>query len=377
MKITGLITEYNPFHFGHEYHLKKARELTGADAVIAVMSGDFTQRGLPAFTDKYARAKMALKSGVDAVIELPALYSLSSAEGFAKGAVDILAGLGADTIVYGCEDETADLKGIADICLNEPAEYKAVLNQQLKAGASFPAARLKALTSVYGDKAECIASPNAILAVEYEKAILKGGYDIKTIAINRQGDSFYKSGENIRAALLGGSEDIKMLLPQASIEEIAYAMEPDDFSGFLNYKLLTIDKEALTKYLDVTEDIAARIYKHRGKGLSFSELTKQASSKNYTASRIRRCLMHILLDITSCDAPIYARVLGARKDSDVLAELKSKSSIPFITKPADAPADILHAIEQNNKATLIYNQAVYDKYGIKLSDDFHAGFIAL
>ena len=152
MKIVGLITEYNPFHNGHQYHIEKAKEVTGADTAIAIMTGDYVQRGTPAIMPKYIRAEMALKCGVGAVFELPVCYSTGSAELFAMGAVSFLDSLGiVDSICFGSECNDLDgLQKIADILYEEPEEYKSLLQNGLKNGHTFPAARQEALAAYMG-----------------------------------------------------------------------------------------------------------------------------------------------------------------------------------------------------------------------------------
>ena len=177
MKTVGLITEYNPFHKGHLYHLNKAKELTGADRVIVVMSGDFVQRGVPAITDKFTRAHMALAEGADLVLELPCIYATASAEFFALGAVSLLTKLGCvDYLCFGSEGgDISLLSYVADFLLIEPVEYQTALKAYLQSGKSYPAARLSALSDTWKEDVTAIenilAAPNNILALEYLKAL--------------------------------------------------------------------------------------------------------------------------------------------------------------------------------------------------------------
>lgn len=192
MKAVGLITEYNPFHNGHLYHLNKAMELTGADVSIAVMSGDFVQRGEPAILDKYARASMALNSGVNLVVELPVNYAVSSAESFADGAVKVLHYIKADSIAFGSESGDIDglLKVAHILCDNEEMLYKEI-SKYTSSGMSYAAARQKVVGLLTdADTAAVLSSSNNILAVEYLKAIIKHNYDIKPYTVQRQGDGY-------------------------------------------------------------------------------------------------------------------------------------------------------------------------------------------
>ena len=192
MKAVGLVTEYNPFHNGHLYHLNKAMELTGADISVAVMSGDFVQRGEPAVLDKYTRASMALNSGVNLVIELPVNYAVSSAESFAAGALKVLDYIKADSIAFGSESGDIErLSKLAHIlCDNEDTLYKEI-SKYTANGISYAAARQKVVEKLTDkDTAEMLTSSNNILAVEYLKAIIKNNYAIKPYTVQRQGDSY-------------------------------------------------------------------------------------------------------------------------------------------------------------------------------------------
>lgn len=192
MKAVGLVTEYNPFHNGHLYHLNKAMELTGADISVAVMSGDFVQRGEPAVLDKYVRASMALNSGVNLVVELPVNYAVSSAESFAVGALKVLDYIKADSIAFGSESGDIErLSKLAHIlCDNEDALYKEI-SKYTANGISYAAARQKTVEKLTDkDTAAMLTSSNNILAVEYLKAIIKNDYAIKSYTIKRQGDSY-------------------------------------------------------------------------------------------------------------------------------------------------------------------------------------------
>ena len=181
MKVVGLITEYNPFHNGHQFHIEQAKLITDADAVIVVMSGDFVQRGEPAIMPKHLRAEAALKCNADLVIELPFCYATESAEQFAIGAVSIFEKLGiVDSICFGSEcGDIQSLTEIAQILSNESDEYKASLQKQLRTGDSFPVAREKAMKELFPDKnyGQILSEPNNILGIEYIKALLKLGAD--------------------------------------------------------------------------------------------------------------------------------------------------------------------------------------------------------
>ena len=192
MKAVGLVTEYNPFHNGHLYHLNKAMELTGADISVAVMSGDFVQRGEPAVIDKYTRASMALNSGVNLVVELPVNYAVSSAENFAAGALKVLDYIKVDSIAFG--SESGDIERLSKLahvlCDNEDTLYKEI-SKYTANGISYAAARQKVVEKLTDkDTAAMLTSSNNILAVEYLKAVIKNNYAIKPYTVQRQGDSY-------------------------------------------------------------------------------------------------------------------------------------------------------------------------------------------
>ena len=380
MRVAGITAEYNPFHNGHVYHLQKTRELTGADAVVAVMSGSWVQRGVPAAVDKYRRTRMALEAGVDLVLELPVKYATGSAEAFASGAVSILHDLGVVTdIVYGCEasaDEMPLIRELAELLVSEPEDYRTLLQDGLRTGMNFPAARQAALEQVLPSAAHLLSTPNNILAVEYEKALLRLGSDIHTAGIQRNDSGYHVTGSAIREALrTGDRSQLASQLPAASLAQLDYYMDADDLSSALAYRLLTVPQDELTGYQDVTPEIAARISRHCADDHGFSQLTERISARNIPAAHVRRALLHILLGLRAdTPEPGFIRVLGFRKDSALLHYIKQSSSRPLMSKLADAPAGSWDADE---RASHIYNRLVYDRTGLRLPDEYHAGPVIL
>lgn len=361
MKIVGLITEYNPFHKGHEYHIEEALRMTGADKAIVVMSGDFVQRGEPAIMPKHHRAKMALEFGVSLVLELPIRYATGSAEYFATGAVDLLHQLGCvDYLCFGSEcGDIAKLESIASVLLQEPREYKTSLANHLKLGVSFPKARQLALEEYsvdYNIDGSILADPNNILGVEYLKALYKLNSLIKPYTIKRETNNYHdeelgaihSSATSIRKYLYEGNQKLDVLsnqLPKHVFDIMtdqykqSYPIYIQDFSLLLHHKLLTSTSQSLATYLDVTPELASRIIKHRNQFMDMEQFIELIKSKHITRSRVSRCLLHILLQIPqfelgsmSIHTP-YARVLGFRKDdSRLLTEITNTSNIPLITK---------------------------------------------
>ena len=404
MKITGLITEYNPFHNGHLYHLSAAKEVTSSEGTVAVMSGDFTQRGAPAITDKYTRAAMALEAGVDAVLELPVRYACGSAGRFAGGAVGLIEALGCvDTIVYGCEgskaatgrsdasggadgsrafrgktltdDEYGIIRRIAALFETEPDDFRELFQKGLREGLGYPAARAAAAKGLIPGAEDILSGPNNILAIEYEKALIAGGGRVRGVALRRNDSGYFESGSQIRRAIdeLGGGDALLNLMPASSAKRLDQRIETDDFSEILAYRLISLGREDLSRYEDVSQELASRIFRLRGRCFGFEEAVEELSARNIPAARARRALLHILLGMENAHGSAYGlpfiRVLGFRRDSSVMKELKAHSALPLVTKLADAPEE---AWEEDHRASLIYNQIVFDKYGSRLPDDYHA-----
>lgn len=412
MKAVGLVTEYNPFHNGHLYHLNKAMELTGADISVAVMSGDFVQRGEPAVLDKYTRTSMALNSGVNLVVELPVNYAVSSAESFAAGALKVLDYIKADSIAFGSESGNIErLSKLAHIlCDNEDTLYKEI-SKYTANGISYAAARQKVVEKLTDkDTAAMLTSSNNILAVEYLKAIIKNNYAIKPYTVQRQGDAYndtdirseYASAtalrENLKADNISEYIPVKAGLILSSNTNYIY---PDDITEVLFTRLLDIlfasnyDKnvfiENVMQYPDVSKEIAGRLYKSamdmitrtvpqgaesKDNGLfSFGSLCEHIKTKEVPLSRIKRALVRITLGLDKKHMEKYAnepyiRVLGFdKKGQEYLSYIRKTVEVPLITKTADYKEMLLDDIHAAN----IYNMIVAGKYGVKELGDFVRG----
>lgn len=371
MTVNGIIAEYNPFHNGHLNHILRSKAMTGADYTIAVMSGNYVQRGAPAVVDKFVRTKMALENGIDLVLEIPSCYSTASAEYFATAGVTLLDKLGVvNYLSFGSEDGNIEtLRRIASILTEEPPEYAELLGRYLHDGYTYPIARNNALiqyeTSLF-DATRVMESPNNILGIEYIKALTLRNSSITPITLPRDGSNYHDrymnegscgaSATAIREAIPGGG-DFSTAMPDSAymdlFEEIEQGriMDLDDFSAVMYYKLLQEKKIGYTSYFDVSKTLSDRIIKMLPEFTSFKNFIEDVKSRDRTYTRISRCLLHILLDITGIDVKSYelidyipyARVLGFRKDAEpLLTEIKYKSSIPIITKVADA-SGILYA----------------------------------
>lgn len=367
MKVVGLIAEYNPFHNGHLYHIEKAKELTGADYVVVVMSGDFVQRGTPAMIQKHIRAKMALHCGADLVLELPVNYATATAEQFAYGGVKILDSLNlVDSICFGSEcGNTSELMEIAQILVNEPAWYCAALKDNLKNGMSYPAARAAALPKY----AAILSEPNNILGIEYCKALIRLDSQIRPITIKRQGAGYhdalsrnsFASASGIREYIkrleynkISESEELTKQIPRPALLVLNKELETngftseDDLSQLLLYKLMKLQSpDDLVRYTDISEELANRIFKQRYHFQSFSQFSNLLKTKEVTHTRINRALLHFILELkTNFPDDIYGRILGFKKSSsELLSKIKKSCRIPLISK--SAAADIYLSENQN------------------------------
>lgn len=369
MKTALIVAEFNPYHNGHKYIAKKARELTGADFVIALMSGDYVQRGAPAIVDRYTRAKMALSSGIDLVIALPTRYATCSAEEYAGHALRIADSIGCvDFLFFGSEcGDIGKLSEAARILVCEPDEYKERLREYLKQGASFPKARAHALPQ-YED---LLSKPNNILGVEYIKAILRGNYKIQPKTCMRVGVSHgstgisenYASGTAIREVLSGQDLDalsvdnLSACIPDAPYELLRAEYDnnrlvyENDLTLMLASALWEADSAGgLTKYLSVSETFANAAWASRENCLSFTDYAMMLKNRSLTYTHVCRALLHIALrieknssDFTSASEmgtekipyPDFAHILGMRKEAGVLvSRMMEISRIPLIMRPA-------------------------------------------
>lgn len=390
MKVAGLITEYNPFHKGHLYHIEQTKAVTGADTVIAVMSGNFVQRGAPAIMPKRLRARCALLSGVSAVFELPVCYAVSSAEYFALGAVSLLDKLGCiDAICFGSEcGDIKILKEIAEILVSEPEAYKASLKDTLKTGLSFPVARQRALKQY----AEILSAPNNILGIEYLKALKRLNSSVEAYTIRRAGagyhdtaiDSDFSSASAIRANIDSLSairgqipEDCYSLIQDAYRQR--FPVQSNDFSLLLKARLLSETADSLACYADVNPELANRIVKCRNNFLNLEQFCRLLKTRELTYSRISRALFHILLGITRQDIDnycqaghiFYARLLGFKDaDADLLGNIKRQSQIPLITRLSQKKL-----LDSSGSAMINADIYAADLYESVVTERFQTSFI--
>lgn len=445
MNIIGIIAEYNPFHQGHAYQIQKLKELSGADYVIIAMSGNFVQRGAPALMDKYSRTRMALSCGADLVLELPALFATASAEYFAKGGVSLLNNTGIVThLGFGTEtDNLRLLSSVSGILSEEPDSYREHLHRALKTGASFPSACSLALQNYISETestdlqctaanaksvdlpssftaaseiTELLTSPNNILALEYLQALSASGSAMIPIPILRRGRGYHDttllcpdtadtqnspdkpatldfcSASAIRSYIRKGSSPIpETAMPKASYDILRNYPHPflfeDDFSTLLHYELLTNDMDALAAWGDSSPELACRLMAEREHFTDWNSFCLHMKTKNFTYARLSRLFTHMLLHIRQEDyekfsAPSYLRILGFRKSAaPLLSSLKSNSSLPMITSPADAEhllsPEAKHLLAMDLRATETYRIGLTAKGDCTLKNDYKQQIIRL
>jgi len=387
-KVLGIIGEYNPFHNGHLYHLLKSKKATSSDYTIALISGNFTQRGDTSIVDKWVKTKLALANGIDLVIELPVLYSISSAENFAEGAIKILDSLKiVDYLSFGAEVSNIDiLDDFAKVLYNEPKEYKNILQHELNKGLSFPKARENALMMYLNDVrkfANVLSCPNNILGIEYLKALKKSNSNIEPLSVKRVNSNYndknisnnFASATAIRELIRNNYiEPLKQVLPKTSFsllyEELEKGHIVKNISAFDKEILFTLRKmsvEQISELPDVSEGLEFAIKKASDSCNTVSELINIVNSKRYTQTRIQRILLYAMLGITKKDMKIskstnpYIRVLGFNTNGKKLLSEISKNNpkleiITSVKKYLDSnPNKNMQAIlEKDILATNIY-----------------------
>ncbi|NRT33542.1 putative nucleotidyltransferase [Clostridium beijerinckii] len=384
--LTGIITEYNPFHKGHEYHLINAKSDTNADGIVCVMSGNFMQRGIPAIIDKWKRAEMAIKNGVDLVLELPLVYSISSAEHFAFGSVSLLNSLGViDHLYFGSEEGNISiLEDIAKVLVSEPLRYKKLLKDNLDLGLPFHLSRANALKDYLNSNKllDTISNSNNILGIEYIKSLIRLNSEIVPKTIKREGSLYndinisasFASATSIRKHLKEKSlNDLADIIPKASYDillnlsssKYPFIFEEDTFK-YIKYKLLT-NERSLSNLPDVSEGIDNKILKEILRSNSLNELILNSKSKRYTYTRISRILLQSFLNLEDFDllnlskSPVpYARVLAFNSTGQrILKSIKTNSSINLITKvPRNNQCDHLKIDILGTKAYSLLNPKV-------------------
>lgn len=354
----GIICEYNPFHNGHLYHIKKVKKLYPSDNIILVMSGNFTQRGDISIIEKFDKAFLALEYGVDLVVELPFSFATQSADIFAKGALQILNHLKCDKLIFGSESNDVNkLIELATIQLNDN-NYELEVKKELEKGLNYPTAMSNALKAL---SFNTVNSPNDLLGLSYIKEIIKNNYNIEPITIRRTNDYHdintndeISSATSIRKAILEKKE-IDFFIPPKVIDFINLNDLSDNSFNLLKYKIIS-DGVSISKYCTVDEGIENRILNNIINCNSLDELVLKTKSKRYTYSKLKRMFLHILCSFKKEENNLnvsYIRVLGFNENGkSILNNVKKEISIPIITNISKDNIDLL---KQDLKCDTIYN----------------------
>ena len=397
MKIIGIVSEYNPFHKGHQYQIEKSRQDLNASGVVAIMSGNFVQRGYPAIYNKWVRAEMAVRSGVNLVIELPTYFATSSAEPFARGAVELLHHSGVVThLSFGSEvDDLNALKEISTLLNNPTDTFTEALSTSLTEGSSFPAARSKALAKALPELVTRLDlnQSNIILAVEYLKALQQLNSTIEPYLVKRQGSSYHD--DRLDSPFVSATAVRKLIhemperlftgdwIPQSVMEVLKRtpfrASKIEDFEKLILYALRMSNAQELSSFRDISEGLENKLLEASHTSSTYEMLVQNVKSKRYTQTRINRVLLNTLLGIKPIEINLekegYFRVLAFDVvGQKILREMKKKSSLPVITninKHKDFLAES-PLLQLDVKATEIYQLGQIEPAWIKGGLDFLA-----
>ena len=377
-----IISEYNPFHFGHLYHLNESISQTDTDFKVAIISGNFVQRGEPSIINKWEKAKVTLSAGFDLVLELPTLYAISSAENFANGSVKIANQIGSDYISFGTESgDLKKLKDLSSLINKNEKEYIANVKEKIAEGFSYPKSQELVIDKMFGDEFLGVCKPNNILGLEYLKSL--NAISSKIIPITVKRDFEKSSSSDVRALLRTSGfkiENLKDKIPDFSYEILAENIDNGNavlslkaFEKEIIYILRTIDNENLKNIPDVPENMLSNLKKVACSTNSLDELITTLKNKSITQARIQRILLYILLGITKSDMELsknitpYVRVLGMSENgkkilSDLPKDVNVITSVKTFEKNCD-DSDFLRMLEIDKKATDIYTLA-YSKNSV-------------
>lgn len=404
-KVLGIVAEYNPFHNGHLYHLNESKRKANAEFSICVMSGNFTQRGNTSIVDKWSRAQMAIESGVDLVIELPLIYSISSAENFAFGSISILNKLGiVDDISFGSESgDISVLRAFADVLYEQPKEYLSLLEHELAKGVSFPKAREKAALMYLNDirkYSNILSNPNNILGIEYLKALKRLNSQIQPMTIKREGVSHdgtsivngITSSTTIRKSIKK-TDVLKQVVPESTFailhDKLNHGQIVKSIASFekeILYKLRTMSIAEISNLPDANEGLDHAIKNAVNSCNSIADLINLVKSKRYTQTRIQRILLYALLDITKQDMENskriipYVRVLGFNSNGKKILSEIANPKLNIITSPKKFLEQsnnklLKHMLLQDINASDIYTLA-YD-FDSKTGLDYTNGVVSI
>lgn len=360
MKACGLITEYNPFHQGHLYHVKTSKQKTNADCMVAVMSGNFLQRGEPAITDKFNRTKTALQAGVDLVVELPFIFAVQNSDFFAKGAISTLAALGVPYVCFG--SERGEINPFIDSCRiwkKEQHTFQGILHEQLDMGLSFPEASRKAYQTIgLTEKGIDLTKPNNILGFSYVKEIIEEGHLIEPTTIKRIENNYHdqkisgriSSATSIRKEILNSGTiayKTKSTMPEHSVSSLQEYRglsgtwhQWENYFPFLQYKVATLTPEELRTFHGMEEGLEFRLKKTARDAINFQDWMKKIKTKRYTWTRLQRLFVHLLVNSKKSDiiphlpgGVSYVRVLGMSSvGRSYLNKVKKDLDVPLFSQ---------------------------------------------
>lgn len=371
-----IISEYNPFHFGHLYHLNESISQTDTDFKVAIISGNFVQRGEPSIINKWEKAKVALSAGFDLVLELPTLYAISSAENFASGSIKIADQIGSNYISFGTESgDLEKLKKLSSLINKNEKEYITNVKEKIAEGFSYPKSQELVIDKMFGNEFLGVCKPNNILGLEYLKSLNAISSNITPITVKRDLDK--SSSSDVRALLRTSGfkiDDLKNSIPDFSYEVLAENIENGNavlslkaFEKEIIYILRTIDNEKLKNIPDIPENMLSNLKKIACSTNSLDDLITALKNKSITQARIQRILLYILLEITKSDMELskritpYVRVLGMSENgkkilSDISKDINVITSVKAFEKTCD-DSDLLRMLEIDKKATDIYTLA--------------------
>ena len=379
MKVFGIVAEYNPFHNGHKYLIDKARE-NGADVIIAVMSGNWVQRGDSSIISKFARTRQALKCGVDLVVELPTFWAMSTAQKFAKGSVEILNALGIDTLIFG--SECGDVERIISTanCVRS-MEFSRLMRQLLNIGKTPAKARESAVETLTGN-GELLRSPNDTLAVEYVNAAIKLNSKMNFIAVKRQGvehdsdtaTSEFCSASKLRELIIAHRiTEVKSYMPEASFEILQNEFDSGKISDIkalektilTSLKTTTLDE--FEQLPDISEGIENRLFSAARSSSTLTQFFEVTATKRYTNARLRRLVMSAFLKIKADDIPEfvpYIRVLGCTAaGAEALKTARSETEKPIIMRSTELKGNPVFDFEARASDIYTMTQRIPDPCG--------------
>lgn len=435
MSVVGLITEYNPFHQGHEYHIRMAKELTGAETAVVIMSGNYVQRGTPAFMDKYTRTEIALRHGADVILELPVPFSCAGAELFALSAVTLLNKTGiVDYLCFGCEYDNLELLNkiagiLADAKTNSSHKLNTLIRERVKTGISYAASRSQALCDYITSEAWATASmphtdsidnsllsnilsqPNNILAIEYLKALKLTCSDVKPVPLKRTAASYHDTEENdfmysassVRNIIGNNSHpDCAEYMERISTFDNAYSqlfgtaypILESDFNTILGEKLISckVNDTDLSTFVGIDATLANRILNtlESNSFTDWNAFTELIKTKNIAYTAVSRALLSITLGLKKQyieqyienNIASYIRLLGFKTDaSSCLKEIKQHGSLTIIGQLSEIKDNL--ALNETDKLMLkqsvyydeLYNTVIRTKYGSTIPGEYHRKLI--